>query len=222
MEAATIIQPNVARDDLTAAAVPREDAVNGESLPAETIAAPVIKVTPVQIVLILLGAIAFLYFARPVVLPVFLACVAGMALKPLVRWLSYCHIPPALSAAILLGFLVAAGGLGFFQLGRPALIWMNEAPQLCMTDLRQRVQKIFPQLAGFSQTAAAVNNLGATEEEKKAEEKKAPVVEVKESRGTSSILDWTGTLLVGLGETLVLLYLLLASGRFCSCRNWSM
>ena len=39
-----------------------------------------------QIVLIVLGTIAFLYFARPVVLPVFLACVAGMALKPLIRW----------------------------------------------------------------------------------------------------------------------------------------
>jgi len=37
-------------------------------------------------------------------------------------------------------------------------------------------------------------------------------VEVKDSRGTSSILNWTGTFLAGVGETLVLLYLLLASG----------
>jgi predicted PurR-regulated permease PerM len=37
-------------------------------------------------------------------------------------------------------------------------------------------------------------------------------VELKTSRGTSSILNWTGTLLVGIGETLVLIYLLLASG----------
>jgi predicted PurR-regulated permease PerM len=36
-------------------------------------------------------------------------------------------------------------------------------------------------------------------------------VEVQCSRGTSSILDWTGTLLAGIGETLVLFYLLLAS-----------
>jgi len=57
-----------------------------------------------------------------------------------------------------------------------------------------------------------VNNLGATEAEKKAEQQKTPTVEVKYSRGTSSILDWTGTFLAGIGETLVLLYLLLASG----------
>ncbi len=124
------------------------------------------KTTPVQIVLIVLGTIAFLYFARPVVLPVFLACVAGMTLKPLIRWSSCCHIPPALSAAVVLCLLVAAVGVGFFQLGRPALAWMNEAPQH-MTELRQRVQKMFPRVARFSQAAAAVNNLGATEAGKK-------------------------------------------------------
>jgi predicted PurR-regulated permease PerM len=158
-----------------------------------------------------LGAIAFLYFARPVVLPVVLACVAGMSLKPLIRWSSCCHIPPAVSAAVLLCILVSALGIGFFQLGHPALTWMNEAPQH-MTQLRQRVQKIFPRLARFNQAAAAVNNLGATDAEKAAEQEKIPTLEVKESRGTSSILNWTGTFLVGVGETLVLLYLLLASG----------
>ena len=88
---------------------------------------------------------------------------------------------------------------------------MNEAPQH-MTELRQRVQKMFPRVARFSQAAAAVNNLGATEAEKKEQQEKAPTVEVKDSRGTSSILNWTGTFLVGIGETLVLVYLLLASG----------
>jgi predicted PurR-regulated permease PerM len=210
MDAATITRPIVAKDDTTVAVAPLADAVNAEPTPAERIATAR-KVTPVQIVLIVLGAIGFLYFARPVVLPVFLACVAGMALKPLIRWSTSLHIPPALSAAVVLCLLVGAIGVGFFQLGRPALTWMNEAPQH-MTDLRQRVQNMFPRIARFNQAAAAVNNLGATEAEKKEQQEKAPTVEVKDSRGTSSILDWTGTFLVGLGETLVLIYLLLASG----------
>jgi predicted PurR-regulated permease PerM len=211
MDAATTTQPIAATDDSAVAAVPREGAPGSEPPSAQPIAAAAIKATPVQIVLIVLGVIAFLYFARPVVLPVFLACVAGMALKPLIRWLSYCHIRPALSAAVVICFLVATIGIGFFQLSRPALRWMNEAPQR-MTELRQRVQKMFPPVARFSQAAAAVNNLGATEEEKKEEQKKAPTVEVKDSRGTSSILNWTWTFLAGVGEALVLLYLLLASG----------
>ena len=202
------MEANPTPQPITAAIDPTVEVVT-QSAPSTP--ATVAKTTPVQIVLVVLGVIAFLYFARPVILPIFLACVAGMTLKPLIRWLSYCHIPPALSAAVVLCLLVAAIGIGFFQLGRPALTWMNEAPQH-MTELRQRVQNIFPRIARFSQAAAAVNNLGATEEEKKEEQKKAPTVEIKESRGASSILNWTGTLLVGIGETLVLVYLLLASG----------
>jgi hypothetical protein len=39
------------------------------------------KAAPAQTALLALGAVALLYFARPVVLPVFLAYVAGMTLK---------------------------------------------------------------------------------------------------------------------------------------------
>src|SRR3954466_1977095 len=119
-------------------------------LVAEELAIP--AVTPevtrpphIQRVLIVLGTIAFLYFARPVVLPVVLACVAAMTLKPLMRWLSYCRIPPALSAAVVLTALVAGITMGFVQLGAPALAWMNEAPQH-MAELRQAVQKFFPRV----------------------------------------------------------------------------
>ena len=175
--------------------------VSVELLPAAALPTP-----HVQRVLMVLGVMAFLYFARPVVLPVFLACVAGMTLKPVIRWLSYCHIPPAVSAAVVLSLLVAGVAIGFMQLGQPALAWVNEAPQH-MTELRQRVQKILPRVARFSRAAAAVNDLGATEEEKK-----TPAVEVKTSRVPSGFINWTGTFLVGVGEMLVLLYLLLASG----------
>jgi predicted PurR-regulated permease PerM len=77
-----------------------------------------------------------------------------------------------------------------------------------MTELRQRVQKMFPHLARFSQAATAVKNLGATE----AEQKESPTVELTTSRVPSTVLNWSGTLMAGTGETLVLLYLLLASG----------
>ncbi len=207
MDATTTIQPITAADDSVTAAATGEGTPASEPLLAEAIAATVAKTTPVQIVLIVLGAIAFLYFARPVILPIFLACVAGMTLKPLIRWLSCCHIPPAVSAAVVLSLLVAGVTVGFIQLGQPALAWMNEAPQH-MAELRQRAQRILPRLTRFNKAAAAVNNLGATEDE----QEKATVVEVKTSRVPSTFINWTGILLAGIGETLVLLYLLLASG----------
>jgi len=150
--------------------------------------------------------VAFLYFARPVILPIFLACVGGMTLKPLIRWLSQYHIPPAFSSAVVLLLLVAGLTVGFIQLGHPALTWLSEAPKH-MTELKQKGQKLFPRVARFSQAAAAVNNLGATEED----QKKLPAVELQASR-VPTIVNWTGTFLAGLGETLVLLYLILASG----------
>jgi predicted PurR-regulated permease PerM len=177
-------------------------------LPANEAVPAAARTPPVQMVLITLGVIAFLYFARPVVLPVFLACVAAMTLKPLIRWLSCCRVPPAASAAVVLTLLVAGLTVGFIQLGQPALAWMNEAPQH-MTELRQRVQRIVPRVARFSQAASAVNNLGATEEE----QRKTTTVEIKTSRvPTTAFINWTGGLLAGVIEMLVLLYLLLASG----------
>jgi len=186
-----------------------EPVVAKDALPAaETIALTAgKKTTPLPVFFMALGALVLLYFARPVVLPIILACVAAMTLKPLIRWSSGGGIPPAISAAVVLCLLVSAIGIGFFQLGRPAVTWMNEAPQH-MADLRQRAIKVFPRLARFTQAADAVNNLGATVEV----DKEAPVVELKTSRIPGAFINWTGTFLAGIGETLVLLYLLLASG----------
>jgi predicted PurR-regulated permease PerM len=166
---------------------------------------------PLNVVMILLGMIAFLYFARPVVLPLFLAWMAATTLRPLVRLLSYFRFPTAFSAAIVFCVLVTAIVVGFVQLGRPAMRWMDDAPQH-MSELRQRVQRMFPKAVSLSHATEAVSDLGATPAEKKQAQKDAPVVEVKDKRGATSILDWTGTLLAGLGEVLVLIYLLLASG----------
>jgi predicted PurR-regulated permease PerM len=196
-----------ANGDPTAAALPSAGALSAtEVSPAQPDTAPARKVTSVEIALVVHGVVAFLYFARPVVLPIFLACVGGMALKPLIRWLSQYHVPPGLSAAVVLSLLVVGVAIGFIRLGHPALAWMNDAPQH-MTELRQKVQKLFPRMGRFSQAADAVNNLAATEEE----QKKAPAVELRTSR-VPTVINWTGTFLVGLGESLVLLYLLLASG----------
>jgi predicted PurR-regulated permease PerM len=164
-----------------------------------------------QGIVVALGIVAFLYFARPVMLPLLLACLAAMALKPLMQWLSVLHIPTAPSAALVFVALIAALSIGFLQLGRPAIHWIDDAPEH-MTELRGRLQKLFPTADRVTHALDSMGDLGATDSEKKAEQKKTPTVEVKDQRGTTSILNWTGTVLAGLGEVLVLIYLILASG----------
>ncbi len=191
--------------------LPDKNAPGSEALTVPPVALTLSKTALAQIVLIVLGTITALYFARPVLLPVFLACTAGMTLKPIIRWASSCHIPPALSAAVVILFLVAGVMAGVFEFGRPALTWVDNAPQH-MTELRQRIQKLVPPGGHFSEAAAALNNLGATDAEKKEEQKNTPTVQVKDNHSSTSLINWTAVFLAGLVETVLLLYLLLASG----------
>src|SRR5271165_3224680 len=80
--------------------------------------APRARPSGTQVILVLLGMTAFLYFARPVMLPLFLACLAAMALKPLMNGLACLRIPTVPSAAIVIVLLVATLSVGFVQLGR--------------------------------------------------------------------------------------------------------
>ena len=185
---------------------PAQAEPSGEPPLASTSAVGAPKTAPVDLVLLVLATIAFPFCARTVVLSVLLACVAGMALKQLIRWLSLCRIPPGLSAAVVLCFLVFALGIGLLQLSRPAMTWLNEAPRH-MNESRQRFQKLVPGAGRFSQAAVAVDNLGATADE----QKRSPTVEL----GTNCFPDmynWTGTFVVCLTEKLVLPYLLLPPG----------
>lgn len=204
------MNPDTIAPSVAACRDPAAAASNAERLPFQPNVVVASRTTVAQKILIVLSAIAFLYFARPVVLPIVLACAAGMTLKPLIRWLSRFHIPPAVGTAAVLGLFVAVVGIGFVQLGRPALAWMNEAPEHT-AKLGERVRKLFPRVARLN--ATSVNQRGTNEER----QIKAPSGEARDSRGAAEFIswsgvNWTGSLLAELCETLVLLYLLLASG----------
>jgi predicted PurR-regulated permease PerM len=153
------------------------------------------------------AAIGFLYLAEVVLMPVVLAWVAGLALKPVIRWLSGVGVPPKLGAAIVLAVFVLAVGFGVIRLSQPAIGWMQDTPRH-MTQLRERVQQIFRPAARLGQVAAEVSKLGTSDDG----QPKAAPVEIKDNHAASTVINWTGSVLVRIGETLVLLYLLLAAG----------
>ena len=204
MEQAAIASADLLAKDPASAAPIDAIVVIEPAAPGLSAAAVMLKT---QSILLVLGGLGFLHLARPVILPIVLAVVGGMTLKPLIRWLSNCRIRPALGAAVVLSLFGAAATIGFIKLGPPAMAWINDAPKH-ITELRQRVQKILPRSARFALAADAVNNLGASVEE----QHRAPMVEVKDTHGSSAFMNRTGSLLAAIGETLVLLYLMLASG----------
>ena len=101
------------------------DSQNNDRPPASLTVRPLTLRMIAQLVLIILGGTGILYFGRPVILPVVFAVVAGTALTPLIRFLSKCHVPPALGAAVVLLGFVSAVGVGIAHLGGPALAWAS-------------------------------------------------------------------------------------------------
>jgi len=164
----------------------------------------------VEVAILVFLAIAFLYFSRPVALPVILALMAAAALKPVMRLLGHLHVPTIPAALIVFIVMLTALVVAFVEAGRPAMGWINDAPQH-VSEFQGRFKRLFPTAARVSAAVTAVSQLSVTDD-KKDGQKKVPTFEIKDGRDENSILDWTGTFVAGLGEVLVLVYLLLASG----------
>jgi predicted PurR-regulated permease PerM len=160
-------------------------------------------------ILIALALIPLCYFASSVILPIVLALVGAMVLKPAVVWLARWHIPRALGALLILGIFFSAIILGFVELSGPAMKWMNDAPQK-FSQLQQRAEKMFP----TQKITQAINSFDKIAESKSADGKapKVTEVEVKSSSSTGKALTLTGGLLASLLETVVLLYMLMVLG----------
>ncbi|HZZ20433.1 MAG TPA: AI-2E family transporter [Opitutaceae bacterium] len=170
----------------------------------------VARATSVQVAILVLAVTVCLYFGRPVILPVVLAFMAVAALKPVMRFLARMRVPTIPSAMLIFSVMVAALIVGFVQAGRPAMAWIDEAPQH-MADMRTHFQKLFPSAVHMGKAVSAVSDLTVTGA-KKDPLQKVPTVEIRDPRNGADFLNWTETFLAGLGEVLVLVYLLLASG----------
>jgi predicted PurR-regulated permease PerM len=158
-------------------------------------------------ILTALAIIAFLYFARPVILPVLLAAVGAMALKPVIKWLEGWHLPRALAAGITLAILLCATGIGFIELSQPAMKWISNAPQN-VGQLRQRVEKYLP-TEKIKQATDILSETGTG-----SKTNSAPAMQVKTpSDNAGKAINWTAGFLGSLIETIILLYMFLVMGE---------
>jgi predicted PurR-regulated permease PerM len=157
---------------------------------------------------IILSSLALAYFARSVVIPILLAWFVSMMLKPPVRWLRQCGVPIPAGAAIVVAGVVFVAGYGAVHLGEPALDWLAAAPDN-LPRLRQKFRQILRPAATLREAATSVGNLSPANESGATPQP----VEVKDNRVVNTVFTWTGTLLAGIGETVALLFLLLAFGE---------
>ena len=119
-----------------------DDSAGNETPPTEEAPPQATRFAPPHVALIVLGSVAFLYFARPVMLPILLAWMAATTLRPAVRWLSYLRLPTPVSAAVVFCLLLAA----IVKAGVPRrVVIMDELPRsqigkIIRRRVRDRIQ----------------------------------------------------------------------------------
>jgi predicted PurR-regulated permease PerM len=163
-----------------------------------------------QIAVILTAVIAFAYLARPLVLPVMLAWVASMALKPPVSWLRAHHLPSPLAAALVVGVVVVGIFFAVGSLGRPAAAWLKTYPQAA-PHLKQKFERLFHPLAGLNLVPSAIASVNSTTNQP-SHTAPSPAPSPANDQIITTVFNWTGTALAGIVETVAMLFLLLASG----------
>ncbi len=79
---------------------------------------------------LVLAVLYTIYFARTLLLPIFLALFLSALLQPLVRKLNRLRIPDGASAAVIVLLFMGALGAAAYELSGPATDWMKRGPDL--------------------------------------------------------------------------------------------
>jgi predicted PurR-regulated permease PerM len=162
--------------------------------------------------LFLLGLIGFVYFAKPFLMPLVLALLLNLLLKPVVNELCQWRIPRAIGAAIVLTLFFGLISTGIYRLNKPASEWLAKAPE-SLQALENKGRAILGRAEQFLKRARGIDTTSPetpTGDPAKGDTKRLAWAE--KLLNVRAILGYTAGFLGGSLETLVLLYFLLASG----------
>jgi len=156
--------------------------------------------------LFLLAALAVLYVASPIILPVVLAFVLMLLLRPAVSLLDRMHIPRAVGALLVIVLVIGTFGALAAALSVPAATWAEKLPlgiprlEAHLLVLRRPIQALQALIQHAEQAASSPGEkLGATA--------------VRRDFGlTAALFAGTRAVVDGLFTTILVLYFLLVSG----------
>jgi predicted PurR-regulated permease PerM len=153
----------------------------------------------------ILGILYTLYFARDFLLPVVLAFFLKLLLAPLVRRLLRLGIPEALGAAAVLLLVLSAGFWTAWTLSGPANEWVERAPRV-LRDVDVQLRGVRKSVESVSRAAEEVEKITDVDGDR------TPAVQLQGAKLTDLLFHGTRSLIATGVATVVLLYLLLASG----------
>jgi predicted PurR-regulated permease PerM len=154
--------------------------------------------------LFVLAVLYTLFFARTFLLPIVLAVLFDFLLSPVIRALKRVRIPEPLGAAVVILALLGVLGGTAYTLADPAREWVQKAPQ-SVAKVQGRLRELRRPVDQMTRTAEQVE--AATEVSKRPQE-----VVLRGPRLSERLFGSTQSFIVGVLETLILLYFLLAAG----------
>jgi predicted PurR-regulated permease PerM len=155
----------------------------------------------------LLGLIAFLYYAKAVVMPVVLAILLTFLLKPIVRALAKIHLPQSVGAGLVIAVFFTLVSLAVTGLVQPAEEWAGKGPET-IASVKERFHDWFRRAERLTRAAAQMQDMTKTT----TGETQTQQVEVKQPVLMTKVMTFTRSFVAGLIETVVLLFFMLAAG----------
>lgn len=152
-----------------------------------------------------LGLFATLYVARGFFLPLVLAILSALLLRPLVRTLRRWGLPEPIGAALIILLFLAGVGAATYQLSGPAAEWLERAPGALrhvereLRDLKRPVEEV-------RKAAEQVERMTDVDGRRSEE------IRVSDGGLEGEVMQVTRTLLWQAFAVIFLLYFLLASG----------
>lgn len=155
--------------------------------------------------LFVLAILYTLFLARAFLLPIVLAVLFDFLLSPVIRALKRVRIPEPLGAAVVILALLGVLGGAVYTLADPAREWARKAPQ-SVAKVQGRLRELRRPVDQMTRTAEQVE--AATEVNKPGPQE----VVLRGPRLSERLFGSTQSFIVGVLETLILLYFLLAAG----------
>ena len=188
------------------------------------------------VVFLVVGGFILAYFLKPLLLPIVVALLVSMLLRPVQNFLIYKVKLPAIGAAlVIIGSALGLLGYGSYLLATPAQVWMEKLPEESkllqdklkkirspITDMTDQFRNAAEQMATLSEQIQEVGSINVAEDNPKADGTRAsqePMrVEIAESPLTKTMMDYAQNFMSMIASTTVLSVLLLAYGPTMSRR----
>jgi predicted PurR-regulated permease PerM len=158
------------------------------------------------VVLTVIAVLTALYLARAVLLPLTVAVVLSLVMRPAVAALRRFGVPSIVGATLLFALMLGAGALGVMTLREPAQALLAEAPRT-LDSVKDRLKSYMQPLKELQDAGAEMDELTKTPGETE------PVsVRLEQPALSGEMLNTTGEYVAGITITLALWYFLLVSG----------